>query len=361
MVHKNRPRTATNIASIKSRSSESILGMARVLQLFVILSVLVGIQVLLRYYVVSDCPRALKYANGITGPACLAGQDTKVDPADMRSLEITIPRWMQQYGLCQADGGLLWYYYTTTSDPASNEPSQAAEALQWHQRYPDLVPVVVCTSDRLEFCRERSHVWWSAIMLVYHVDFTEIKNPFSILPVPVAVSSFSLYVARTILAFFAGSLYHEGPGQFRRTMAGYYPPGNEHSVVISEAVPNYASQMKRAVFCLCLPGWAPWSPRIYEAIAIGCIPVFYAKAPVQLPFPGRVDWRALSVVIPVGQEANTHTILKGVDIRAKRLAIDKAAPEVLWLKCPSRVLANVLAEIDLLHQNTSYQSYVTLG
>jgi putative beta-1,4-xylosyltransferase IRX10 len=39
---------------------------------------------------------------------------------------------------------------------------------------------------------------------------------------------------------------------------------------------TYYEDMQRSVFCLCPLGWAPWSPRLVEAVVFGCIPVIVA-------------------------------------------------------------------------------------
>jgi hypothetical protein len=36
---------------------------------------------------------------------------------------------------------------------------------------------------------------------------------------------------------------------------------------------GYQSEIVRSVFCLCPLGWAPWSPRLVESVALGCVPV----------------------------------------------------------------------------------------
>ncbi|XP_068646030.1 probable glucuronoxylan glucuronosyltransferase IRX7 [Aristolochia californica] len=57
---------------------------------------------------------------------------------------------------------------------------------------------------------------------------------------------------------------------------------------------GYQSEIVRSVFCLCPLGWAPWSPRLVESVALGCVPVIIADD-IQLPFPASVPWSEISL------------------------------------------------------------------
>ncbi|CAK8576247.1 unnamed protein product [Lathyrus sativus] len=59
---------------------------------------------------------------------------------------------------------------------------------------------------------------------------------------------------------------------------------------------GYQSEIARSVFCLCPLGWAPWSPRLVESVALGCVPVIIADG-IRLPFPSAVKWSEISVTV----------------------------------------------------------------
>jgi hypothetical protein len=64
--------------------------------------------------------------------------------------------------------------------------------------------------------------------------------------------------------------------------------------------PQYVDNLRRSVFCLCPRGFAVWSPRPYESVVSGCIPVIIADN-MHLPFffeGSGVDWRDFSVMVP---------------------------------------------------------------
>ncbi|KAK9279534.1 hypothetical protein L1049_013213 [Liquidambar formosana] len=59
---------------------------------------------------------------------------------------------------------------------------------------------------------------------------------------------------------------------------------------------GYQSEIARSVFCLCPLGWAPWSPRLVESVALGCVPVIIADG-IRLPFPTAVRWPEISLTV----------------------------------------------------------------
>ncbi|MFS7907120.1 putative xylogalacturonan beta-1,3-xylosyltransferase [Helianthus anomalus] len=59
---------------------------------------------------------------------------------------------------------------------------------------------------------------------------------------------------------------------------------------------GYYSEIARSVFCLCPRGWAPWSPRVVEAVALGCVPVIIADE-IRLPLEAAVPWAEISVTV----------------------------------------------------------------
>lgn len=59
---------------------------------------------------------------------------------------------------------------------------------------------------------------------------------------------------------------------------------------------GYQSEIVRSVFCLCPLGWAPWSPRLVESVALGCVPVIIADN-IRLPFSSVVRWPEISLTV----------------------------------------------------------------
>ncbi|GKC06430.1 probable beta-1,4-xylosyltransferase IRX10L [Tanacetum coccineum] len=96
------------------------------------------------------------------------------------------------------------------------------------------------------------------------------------------------------------------------TVPPYAPPQKMQSHLIPPSIPRsifvyfrglfYDNTTKsytktcKAVFCLCPLGWAPWSPRLVEAVIFGCIPVIIADD-IVLPFADAIPWEDIGVYV----------------------------------------------------------------
>ena len=100
-------------------------------------------------------------------------------------------------------------------------------------------------------------------------------------------------------------------------------------------VSTYASDMRNSTFCLCPPGFAPWSPRMYEAAAAGCIPVILTDH-VKLPFDGTtLNWKEFSVKIREKDVERVREILSSISmsrIRSKRKALRRVWTALSYYK-----------------------------
>lgn len=61
---------------------------------------------------------------------------------------------------------------------------------------------------------------------------------------------------------------------------------------------EYFESIQSTVFALCPEGFLPWSPRLYEALQIGAIPIILADN-IVLPFERFIDWRSISAKINI--------------------------------------------------------------
>ncbi|KAL3575554.1 hypothetical protein D5086_023655 [Populus alba] len=104
---------------------------------------------------------------------------------------------------------------------------------------------------------------------------------------------------RSIFVYFRGLFYDVG----NDPEGGYYARGARAAVwenfkdnplfdISTEHPATYYEDMQRAVFCLCPLGWAPWSPRLVEAVIFGCIPVIIADD-IVLPFADAIPWEEI--------------------------------------------------------------------
>ncbi|WJX68810.1 putative glucuronoxylan glucuronosyltransferase irx7, variant 2 [Trifolium repens] len=74
---------------------------------------------------------------------------------------------------------------------------------------------------------------------------------------------------------------------------------------------GYQMEIARSVFCLCPLGWAPWSPRLVESVALGCVPVIIADG-IRLPFSSAVNWADISLTVAEKDVGKLDKILQRV-------------------------------------------------
>ncbi|KAA8550324.1 hypothetical protein F0562_002008 [Nyssa sinensis] len=74
---------------------------------------------------------------------------------------------------------------------------------------------------------------------------------------------------------------------------------------------GYQTEIGRSVFCLCPLGWAPWSPRLVESVALGCVPVIIADG-LRLPFHAAVRWSEVSLTVAEKDVGKLGSILEHV-------------------------------------------------
>ncbi len=160
------------------------------------------------------------------------------------------------------------------------------------------------------------------------------------------------------LAFFAGTywgdpLYSMGIRQQLFSDFGVAATSLDPRVHIFARLDNagYKEALATSAFCLCPPGWAPWSPRLYYALSADCIPVFFdgpANFSMSLPFSHLVPWETIAVRVPPGT--------KGAALVAQLDAISEAArckmrrsisiwkDFLLWATAPDATLRVVLSQ-----------------
>lgn len=137
---------------------------------------------------------------------------------------------------------------------------------------------------------------------------------------------------RSIFVYFRGLFYDVN----NDPEGGYYARGARAAVwenfkdnplfdISTDHPTTYYEDMQRAVFCLCPLGWAPWSPRLVEAVVFGCIPVIIADD-IVLPFADAIPWEEIGVFVAEEDVPNLDTILTSI------------SPEVILRK--QRLLAN---------------------
>lgn len=108
---------------------------------------------------------------------------------------------------------------------------------------------------------------------------------------------------RDIFAFFRGKMEVHPKnisgrfyGKKVRTVILQKYGGDRRFYLKRHRFAGYQSEIVRSVFCLCPLGWAPWSPRLVESVALGCVPVIIADG-IRLAFPSTVKWPEISLTV----------------------------------------------------------------
>ncbi|XP_066367695.1 probable glucuronosyltransferase Os01g0926600 [Miscanthus floridulus] len=150
---------------------------------------------------------------------------------------------------------------------------------------------------------------------------------------------------RSIFVYFRGLFYDAA----NDPEGGYYARGARASVwenfknnalfdISTEHPPTYYEDMQRAIFCLCPLGWAPWSPRLVEAVVFGCIPVIIADD-IVLPFADAIPWEEIGVFVAEDDILKLDTILTSIPmeeiLRKQRLLANPSMKQAMLFPQPA--------------------------
>ncbi|XP_015937882.1 probable beta-1,4-xylosyltransferase IRX10L [Arachis duranensis] len=151
---------------------------------------------------------------------------------------------------------------------------------------------------------------------------------------------------RSIFVYFRGLFYDVG----NDPEGGYYARGARAAVwenfkdnplfdISTDHPTTYYEDMQRAVFCLCPLGWAPWSPRLVEAVVFGCIPIIIADD-IVLPFADAIPWEEIGVFVDEEDVPKLDTILTSIPpeviLRKQRLLANPTMKQAMLFPQPAQ-------------------------
>nr|GMD39536.1 probable glycosyltransferase At5g03795 [Ipomoea batatas] len=130
---------------------------------------------------------------------------------------------------------------------------------------------------------------------------------------------------RSVLVFYAGGIH----GYIRQVLMETWE-NKDPEVEIHEYLPkkkvSYYGMIRKSKYCICPSGYEVASPRMVEALYMGCVPVLikdhYAK-----PFADVLNWDKFAVDIPVKEIPNLKKILLSIPQR-KYLKMQKRGIQV---------------------------------
>ncbi|KAG2651246.1 hypothetical protein PVAP13_1NG273700 [Panicum virgatum] len=145
---------------------------------------------------------------------------------------------------------------------------------------------------------------------------------------------------RSIFVYFRGLFYDNG----NDPEGGYYArfenfKNNPLFDISTDHPSTYYEDMQRAVLCLCPLGWAPWSPRLVEAVVFGCIPVIIADD-IVLPFADAIPWEEIGVFVDEEDVPKLDSILTSIPIedilRKQRLLANLSMKKAMLFPQPAQ-------------------------
>ncbi|KAH0917991.1 hypothetical protein HID58_025651 [Brassica napus] len=153
-------------------------------------------------------------------------------------------------------------------------------------------------------------------------------------------------VPRSIFVYFRGLFYDVN----NDPEGGYYARGARAAVwenfknnplfdISTDHPTTYYEDMQRSIFCLCPLGWAPWSPRLVEAVVFGCIPVIIADD-IVLPFADAIPWEEIGVFVAEKDVPELDTILTSIPteviLRKQRLLANPSMKQAMLFPQPAQ-------------------------
>lgn len=100
--------------------------------------------------------------------------------------------------------------------------------------------------------------------------------------------------------------YSFGVRQYLKELGSIFP---QKYKIHENHSPEYWNELGESLFSLCPSGWSPWSPRLFDSIMTGSIPIIFADD-TQLPFEYWIPYRDFSVKIYNKDVGDLDRILK---------------------------------------------------
>jgi hypothetical protein len=118
-------------------------------------------------------------------------------------------------------------------------------------------------------------------------------------------------LSRELLLFAVGKNRHSA---CRVRLLRMFEGSHDPSVLVRASLPRNetARMMLRARFCPICSGFTPWTQRLPEALAAGCVPILVRER-WRLPFEGILDYTRFSGSIPLSRLSSLVTYAKSLD------------------------------------------------
>ncbi|PHT36485.1 putative glycosyltransferase [Capsicum baccatum] len=115
---------------------------------------------------------------------------------------------------------------------------------------------------------------------------------------------------RSVLVFYAGGIH----GYIRQVLMEHWGKNDDPDVQIHEYLPenvSYYGMIRKSKFCICPSGYEVASPRMVEALYMGCVPVLL-KDHYVAPFNDVLNWKSFAVEMNSTDTLNLKKILMSI-------------------------------------------------
>jgi hypothetical protein len=138
-----------------------------------------------------------------------------------------------------------------------------------------------------------------------------------------------------------------------RDVPGYW--GVPDRAAAARQTAEFVELMCRSVFALCPRGYGKTSFRLYEAMALGAIPVYIYDEP-WLPYAELIDWQEICVLVPLARIDYLHDILADISaarVDAMRRRIRELHDDYFTLPAVARQVVRSIEAADLVARTKS--------
>jgi hypothetical protein len=121
--------------------------------------------------------------------------------------------------------------------------------------------------------------------------------------------------------------------------------GSTDPALLARKTHQFVELMSRSVFALCPRGYGKTSFRMYEAMQLGCIPVYIYDEP-WLPYTDVLDWSEFAVLVHLNDAGSLHDILSSkmeADIRRMRQRLREVCPTYFTFEGTARQVVRYIA------------------
>ncbi|KAJ3397617.1 hypothetical protein HDU80_009496 [Chytriomyces hyalinus] len=101
---------------------------------------------------------------------------------------------------------------------------------------------------------------------------------------------------------------------------------------------TYWQEIGNSTFSLCPSGWSPWSPRLFDSMIAGSIPIIFADD-IILPFESQIPYHTFTLRIRNADVGTLDTVIQAVtaaDVASKKLGMIRYRDKLVW-NVPTRL------------------------